>query len=372
MVRGSLVRRLLLVGLLVLCLPLAAAAQSTGRITGTVADATGAVLPGATVTARMGATTRTTISDASGRYTIESLPPGVWEVSFELSGFAGKTSQVTVAAGQPATLEARLEIGARSEAVQVTGTLIPRPNMDAMSPVTTLEVEELTYRGMTRIEDLLTTLPQVFVAQNSTIANGASGTATVDLRGLGSQRTLVLLDGRRMPAGDAFDTAPDLNFIPSALVKRVDVLTGGASSVYGADAVSGVVNFVLDKDFEGVRGGVQISSYQHNNNNDAGAADQRGQGLHCPEREHVEQRAAGLQRRARRQVRRRRQGPRDALPRLPRDRRDHEGRARLHQLLGPAAWAPTARRAAVRAPGRTGASWSTTPTADRKGTTSST
>jgi iron complex outermembrane recepter protein len=260
--------RWLLVGLLVLCLPLVAAAQGPGRITGSVADATGAVLPGVTVTARAGGITRTAVTDANGKYTIDRLDPGAWEVIFELVGFERKTSQVTVTAGQAATVEAKLEIGGRSEAVQVTGTLIPRPTLEAMSPVTTLEVEELTYRGMTRIEDLLTTLPQVFTAQNSTVSNGSSGTATVDLRGLGSQRTLVLLDGRRMSSGDAFTTASDLNFIPSALVKRVDVLTGGASSVYGADAVAGVVNFVLDKDFEGVRGGVQVSGYQHNNRNE--------------------------------------------------------------------------------------------------------
>ena len=134
-----------------------------------------------------------------------------------------------------------------------------------MSPVTTLEVEELTYRGINRVEDLLTSLPQVFVAQNSSVSNGASGTATVDLRYLGPNRTLVLIDGRRMSSGDAFTTAADLNFIPSALVKRVDVLTGGASSTYGADAVAGVVNFVLDRDFTGFRGGVEYSGFQHNN-----------------------------------------------------------------------------------------------------------
>jgi outer membrane receptor protein involved in Fe transport len=130
-----------------------------------------------------------------------------------------------------------------------------------------MDVEQITYRGMNRVEDILTSLPQVFNAQNSTIANGASGTATVDLRYLGPARTLVLIDGRRMSSGDAFATAADLNFIPSALVKRVDVLTGGASSVYGADAVAGVVNFILDKQFEGFRGGVQLSGFQHNNNN---------------------------------------------------------------------------------------------------------
>ncbi len=154
------------------------------------------------------------------------------------------------------------------EEVVVTGTLIPRPTLEAMTPVATMDVEELTYQGTTRLEDLLSTLPQVFRAQNSTVSNGASGTATVDLRYLGSQRTLVLVDGRRLPAGDIFEIAPDLNFIPAALVKRVDVLTGGASSVYGADAVAGVVNFILDKDFVGMKAGLSGGGFQHENNND--------------------------------------------------------------------------------------------------------
>ena len=158
------------------------------------------------------------------------------------------------------------------EEITVTGSLIPRADLTALSPVTTLEVEqELTYSGVTRIEDLVVSLPQVFASQNATIANGASGMATIDLRNLGVARTLVLINGRRMGQGDAWQGVAsygaDINSIPAALVKRVDVLTGGASTVYGSDAVAGVVNFVMDTDFEGFRGGVQGSFYQHNNNN---------------------------------------------------------------------------------------------------------
>jgi iron complex outermembrane receptor protein len=153
------------------------------------------------------------------------------------------------------------------EVVEVTGSLIPRPTLEAMSPVATLDPEQIATAGTTRLEDLLTSLPQVFQAQNSTIANGASGTATVDLRYLGPNRTLVLIDGRRMPGGDTGALAADLNFIPAFLVKRIDILTGGASSTYGADAVAGVVNFIMDKDFEGFKVGASGSGYQHNNNN---------------------------------------------------------------------------------------------------------
>jgi len=152
------------------------------------------------------------------------------------------------------------------EEISVTGTLIPRPSLDSLSPVTVVDVaEELTLTGTTRIEDLLISLPQVFAGQNSTISNGATGIASINLRYLGTSRTLVLINGRRLAMGD--QNGSDLNAVPAPLVNRVDVLTGGASTVYGSDAVAGVVNFVLDTDFTGVRGGVQYSIYQHDNNN---------------------------------------------------------------------------------------------------------
>jgi len=154
--------------------------------------------------------------------------------------------------------------------VTVTGSLIPRADLTALSPVTVMEVpQELTYSGTVRIEDLVTSMPQAFAGQNSTVANGASGTATISLRQLGTVRTLVLMNGRRLPPGDGsgFSYAPDLNVIPAPLIKRVDVLTGGASTTYGSDAMAGVVNFVMDTEFEGVRGGVQYAGYNHTNNN---------------------------------------------------------------------------------------------------------
>ena len=109
-------------------------------------------------------------------------------------------------------------------------------------------------QGTTRTEDLINSLPQSFAAQGSNISNGSTGTATVNLRGLGSARTLVLINGRRLMPGDPRQRpVADINFIPSALIKRVDMLTGGASSVYGADAVAGVVNFIMDTNFAGFR-----------------------------------------------------------------------------------------------------------------------
>jgi iron complex outermembrane receptor protein len=153
------------------------------------------------------------------------------------------------------------------EEVTVTGTMIPRKDLTSLSPVQVVDVEEVTYQGTGRVEDLIQQLPQAFAAQNASISNGASGTATVQLRNLGAVRTLSLLNGRRMTSGDVGSTSADLNFIPASLVKRVDVLTGGASSVYGADAVAGVVNFVMDTEFQGFRGEVMWNGYQHNNSN---------------------------------------------------------------------------------------------------------
>ncbi|WP_374470951.1 TonB-dependent receptor plug domain-containing protein [Phenylobacterium sp.] len=169
------------------------------------------------------------------------------------------------------TQAAAQEAGEVSEVV-VTGSRIPQPNLTSASPVTVVGAQDIVTRGVTRSEDLVNQLPQVFAAQGSSYANGATGTATVDLRGLGPSRTLVLIDGRRLqpgtPAATANNTAPDLNFIPAALIERVEVVTGGASAVYGADAVAGVVNFIMQKNFEGVRLDAQYSGYQHTNNND--------------------------------------------------------------------------------------------------------
>lgn len=154
------------------------------------------------------------------------------------------------------------------EPIIVTGSRIPQPNLEGMSPVTTVTNQDFKLQGTTRVEDLLNTLPQVFAGQASTLSNGADGTATVDLRGLGPTRTLVLVNGRRLMPGDPSSSAADLNAIPSSIVKRVEVMTGGASSVYGADAVAGVVNFIMDRDFTGIRIDGQYSIYQHTNRND--------------------------------------------------------------------------------------------------------
>jgi iron complex outermembrane receptor protein len=151
--------------------------------------------------------------------------------------------------------------------VVVTGSRIAQPNLETTSPVTQVTAEDIAVQGVTRVEDLINQLPQAFAAQNANVSNGATGTATVNLRGLGAPRTLVLIDGRRMPFGgiSSASAAADLNQIPAAMVERVEVLTGGASAAYGSDAIGGVVNFIMKKDFEGVQFDAMYGLYQHQN-----------------------------------------------------------------------------------------------------------
>ena len=166
------------------------------------------------------------------------------------------------------TDEAAPEAESRQQRITVTGSRILQPNLTTTSPVSSVSSEDFKLQGVTRVEDLVTQLPQAFAAQNSTVSNGASGTATVSLRNLGATRTLVLIDGKRMPYGSPNDPAADLNLIPSQLVERVDVLTGGASAVYGSDAIAGVVNFIMKKDFEGVQVDAQYGFFNHENDYD--------------------------------------------------------------------------------------------------------
>ncbi len=157
-----------------------------------------------------------------------------------------------------------------SQKIVITGSRIKRDNLVSASPVTSVDAEALQVRGITRVEDLLNQLPQVYPGQVSGTANGAVGTATVDLRFLGPQRTLTLMNGRRLPVGSPSTggEGADINQIPGALVERVDLLTGGASSTYGSDAIAGVVNFIMKDDFEGIEFDYQYSFYQHDNSND--------------------------------------------------------------------------------------------------------
>jgi outer membrane receptor protein involved in Fe transport len=142
--------------------------------------------------------------------------------------------------------------------VIVTGSRIARPNLESAVPVTTVQAEELYETGSTSVGDLLNDLPALrstFSQSNSSRFLGTTGLNLLDLRGLGTQRTLVLVNGRRHVGADILGNAvsPDTNTFPTDLIERIDVVTGGNSAVYGSDAIGGVVNFILKKDFEGLQ-----------------------------------------------------------------------------------------------------------------------
>lgn len=137
------------------------------------------------------------------------------------------------------------------ETIIVTGSRIARPDLESSSPVSFVGAEEFELQQAVNVEDVLNDLPQVIPSTSGVSNNPGGGVATVDLRGLGSNRTLVLVDGRRYISYDPSQIV-DLNTIPSALIERVDVVTGGASAVYGSDAIAGVVNFITKRNFTGV------------------------------------------------------------------------------------------------------------------------
>ena len=182
----------------------------------------------------------------------------------------GAASATAVALSLPAFAQDQAPV----ETVVVTGSRIPQQGLYSTSPVTAIGQQEMKFEGTTNVEDLLNNLPSVSADQGEAVSNGSTGTASVDLRGLGANRTLVLVDGKRLMPGDpnanGSDTsAPDLNMIPAALVDHVEVVTGGASAVYGSDAMAGVVNFIMRKDFEGIEADGTFSTAEHVNNLDS-------------------------------------------------------------------------------------------------------
>jgi outer membrane receptor protein involved in Fe transport len=154
---------------------------------------------------------------------------------------------------------------AQGERVEITGSRIKTIGAVSNSPITSISADEINAQQPAAVEEVIRGLPAAIPAIGPGTNNGSNGTASIDLRGLGTNRTLVLVNGRRIvPAtlGGVVDT----NSIPVALLERIDLVTGGASAVYGADAVAGVVNFVLKKNFSGVEAS---ASYGLSENNDA-------------------------------------------------------------------------------------------------------
>ncbi|MDE2474393.1 MAG: TonB-dependent receptor [Alphaproteobacteria bacterium] len=196
--------------------------------------------------------------------------------SLRTSLFLGFASAAVLSAN-PAAAQAVAAVGGGPEVVIVTGTLLPEANTISESPVQTITSGDIQVKGATDVSDFLNDLPQTYVNNASDFSNtnnplsSPGGVTTVDLRALGPTRTLVLVNGRRLGVGDPNtgnpEAAPDIDQIPVPLIDRVEILTGGASSTYGSDAVAGVVNFILKRDFQGLQVDAQYGGDWHDNNN---------------------------------------------------------------------------------------------------------
>src|SRR6202140_4135444 len=181
--------------------------------------------------------------------------------------------------GAPAFAQQAPGVAASTEPLQeiiVTGSRIAAPNEVSTSPIEVITSQSIQVSGKTDITDIISQLPQIFTNDlGQDLGNGTSGlttaggVATADLRGLGPGRTLVLIDGRRLGVGSPntaiAQPAPDLHQIPAGLVDRVEVVTGGASAAYGSDAIAGVVNFIMKRDFEGFQIDAQYGENWHHN-----------------------------------------------------------------------------------------------------------
>lgn len=181
---------------------------------------------------------------------------------------ASMIATATAASAQDAPPQNAGEEAEKGQAIVVTGSRIRSPNLESTVPITVVTGEELFETSQISVGDILNDLPQLrntFSQQNSTRFLGTRGLNLLDLRGLGTQRTLVLVNGRRHVAGDILNNgvSPDINTFPTDLIERVDLVTGGNSSIYGSDAIAGVVNFVLKDKFDGLqlRGQSGVSKY---------------------------------------------------------------------------------------------------------------
>ena len=192
-------------------------------------------------------------------------------------GLALATAVPAFAQTPPATTADNSENTPVVQEVIVTGSRIPQPNLTSTSPIQVVGSQEIKQQGATDAIQMLQLLPQNFQGASTDFSNtsnalsSAGGLTTADLRGLGPQRTLVLIDGRRLGSADPNtlnpNPAPDLDQIPLGLVDRVEVVTGGASAVYGSDAIAGVVNFIMKKNFEGVQVDGQWGTNLYDNHN---------------------------------------------------------------------------------------------------------
>ncbi|WP_243848286.1 TonB-dependent receptor domain-containing protein [Sphingomonas insulae] len=169
-----------------------------------------------------------------------------------------------VASAKLAADRARIDAPADRDEIIVTGTRIVRPNTQSAAPITTVTTADIAAQGAVTVEDVMNRLPQVQANSEQNYAE-SDGRQRIKLRNLGYERTLTLLDGLRL----GLQNGLDVGVIPTALIERIDVLNGGASSVYGSDAISGVVNFILKKNYDGISLTGNYSFFNHDNRQNA-------------------------------------------------------------------------------------------------------
>ena len=173
--------------------------------------------------------------------------------AIKVSLFCGSTASLLIMPFSSIAAEAQ-EVKnkeAEVERISITGSRIFRPGATSASPIASVGAGEIKMLQTPQIEEVLRQLPSTIPGDGASVNNGTAGAATVNLRGLGEERTLVLMNGRRMVPFN-FNGIVDTNSVPVALIESVDVVTGGASAVYGSDAIAGAVNFVMKRNFEGV------------------------------------------------------------------------------------------------------------------------
>ena len=181
-------------------------------------------------------------------------------------GTTAVAQEATVAAQESPAAAQEMEI----EQIFVTGSRIAMSPIDSVAPMQIIGAEAIAATGAVNVQDLLLKSPEfgtpTISRTNSNFQTSSVGVATVDLRNLGTSRTLTLVDGRRFVPGIPGDTAVDYNTIPTNFIERIDVLTGGASALYGSDAIAGVVNIIYKKDCEGVEFDGQFGSTGYGDN----------------------------------------------------------------------------------------------------------
>jgi outer membrane receptor protein involved in Fe transport len=240
----------------------------TGTISGQITDPDNLALPGVavTVTSQVLLSPLTTVTASTGEYSVSALVPGDYTVTFELQGFAPVKRTVTVKAGdtQAVTVSVKMALAAMSEVVNVVGSQIEGAKVNTSLPVTVIGTDQIQAAAAGSGDELFRTIPQAGnVTFNSSFLPGSSNSArgdvnSISLRNLGAGNTLVLLNGRRTvvhPTTQAESLVPvftyNTNAIPVSGLKRVEVLRDGASAIYGADAVAGVINTVLENHYTG-------------------------------------------------------------------------------------------------------------------------